>query len=107
MIPKYVQVKNITDKPQRMRDQRIPGGVMDFAPGETKPVPSIAWGIQWRQSWAVNVDRVLPEAAKEVEEVELTMKDIRAKLGEKGIKVPVGTTKADALAMLEESEQSE
>jgi len=61
--------------------------------------------LRWRRYSWLNRENVVQETAELPAVPELMMRDIRARLWERGIKLPVGTTKASALALLTEADE--
>ena len=97
-LEKWVPVKNVSDREQRLIDYQLPGGELVFAPGEETRIHSVVWARNWRRTWLRRITPVIPPS--EPDPSVLTMQDLRGLAKEMGISVPVGTKKAEAVEMI-------
>ncbi len=107
--PTWIEIVNTSDRTQRLRDQKLPGGVLELAAGQRYTIPADVYRRQLRQRWMKRADLVAasepepgvaPEVTDEEPVAELKMAEIRELAKEKGISLPVGTTKKEALSLL-------
>jgi hypothetical protein len=114
--PTWIEIVNTSDRTERLRDAKLPGGVLELAPGQRYTIPADVYRRQLRQRWMKRADLVpvpepvadeqVVESAEEVVEieaepsVEMKMADLRELARAKGITFPVGTSKKEALDLL-------
>lgn len=107
-LEQRVRAVNTDSRSHSLHDMR---GKFEFAPydGTNATVVDLPADVyhRWRRYSWLNREVVVQETADLPAMPELTMRDIRARLWERGVKLPVGTTKAAALALLAEADEKE
>lgn len=104
----YIEAINVDSKPRRLDDRMLPGGKLHFKPGETISVPAQVFlrSPYWLKR-ADSVKAAKPAKAEKVvkieveaEEPKVSMAEIRKEAEEKGITLPFGCKKKDAIALV-------
>lgn len=105
--PTWIEIVNTSGRTQRLRDPKLPGGVLELAAGEQYKIPADVYRRQLRQRWMKRAELAVtslaesaPEVATDEPVVEMKMAEIRELAKAKGISLPVGTTKKEALGLL-------
>lgn len=107
VMEQYIDVVNISPQTKRLKDRRFPKGFMDIpaylddATGVS--IPARVYKRNCSTYWLVRLEQarqLKPVAEPKSEFGSLSMKELRALARARGLKVRVGMTKIEAIAML-------